>query len=182
MTLVVQIMVLYWHANEVILEVSSEHMNDEIRNFFIWFDVYKSSSSKCSCKSKTLFLFLYLVIRKCEISFFLIYQSQAVSSAVWHSEWYKCKPDVSKMLLIMMIRAQKPLTLSVGRFYVMSNKTALGVSVYLCTPLRKYILLTFCETLKKDGFHFATIAWIRLIADINKHITFFASKNYYLPK
>lgn len=73
-----------------------------------------------------------------KITYCVIFQSEAVSRAVWNSEWYECKPDVSKMLLIMMIRAQKPLTMSVGRFYVMSNETALGVSVFVITNISQW--------------------------------------------
>lgn len=60
----------------------------------------------------------------------------AVSKAIYGSEWYNCSERSKKTLQIMMMRSQKPLTLSVGPFYVMSTETALIVNnLYLLFSL-----------------------------------------------
>lgn len=58
------------------------------------------------------------------------FQSQNISKSVWESGWLDCNKRECQTLHIVMMRAQKPLTLSVGSLYVMSTETALKVSVW----------------------------------------------------
>ncbi|KAI7815190.1 Odorant receptor Or26 [Rhyzopertha dominica] len=57
----------------------------------------------------------------------VILESTAISTAIWTSKWYECTPKIKNLLSMIMLRAQKPLTLSVGPFYVMSTGTAIKI-------------------------------------------------------
>ncbi|KAI7815191.1 Odorant receptor Or27a [Rhyzopertha dominica] len=57
----------------------------------------------------------------------VILESTAISTAIWTSKWYECTPKVKNLLRVIMLRAQRPLTLSVGPFYVMSTETAINI-------------------------------------------------------
>lgn len=50
-----------------------------------------------------------------------------IADALYQSRWYDCGQNTKKIVQIMMMRAQRPLTISVGPFYVMSTETALVV-------------------------------------------------------
>ncbi|CAH1104695.1 unnamed protein product [Psylliodes chrysocephalus] len=56
--------------------------------------------------------------------------SMGVSQAVYDSEWYDLPQRIKHHLLIILMRAQKPLTLSVGPFFVLTNSAAVTVSIY----------------------------------------------------
>lgn len=44
-------------------------------------------------------------------------ESMAVSQAIFESEWYLYQVEIQKILLIVMMRCQKPLHMSIGSFY-----------------------------------------------------------------
>ncbi|VEN51609.1 unnamed protein product [Callosobruchus maculatus] len=56
-------------------------------------------------------------------------QSSEISSAVYESDWYNMDKRVKKCLTIIMMRAQRPLTLSVGPFFTLTNDTAITVCI-----------------------------------------------------
>nr|XP_022917715.1 odorant receptor 49b-like [Onthophagus taurus] len=61
----------------------------------------------------------------------IILESIGIASAIWDSDWMNYTTSVKKSLMLVMMRAQKPLTLSVGPFYIMSTQTALSVSLQI---------------------------------------------------
>ncbi|CAH1104692.1 unnamed protein product, partial [Psylliodes chrysocephalus] len=56
--------------------------------------------------------------------------SMGVSQAVYDCKWYDLSQKIKQYLLIIMMRAQNPLTLSVGPFFVLTNSAAVTVSIY----------------------------------------------------
>nr|QHN69120.1 odorant receptor 32 [Sirex noctilio] len=63
------------------------------------------------------------------LRFFIIYsQSTSLSDAMYDLDWYDIPVQDARLLLIFMSRAQKPLVLTAGRFYVFSLKSFMDVS------------------------------------------------------
>ncbi|XP_060533528.1 odorant receptor 30a-like [Cylas formicarius] len=54
-------------------------------------------------------------------------QSLAIADALYESLWYEYTERAKKMLLIMMMRAQKPLALTIGPFDAMKTGSALAI-------------------------------------------------------
>lgn len=50
-----------------------------------------------------------------------------VTDAIYEHNWYEQGVSIRKSLLLMMMRGQKPFTLTVGPFYDMTNGTSLTV-------------------------------------------------------
>ncbi|CAG9854921.1 unnamed protein product [Phyllotreta striolata] len=48
----------------------------------------------------------------------------AISQSVYDGEWYDLSEKFKQRLLIVMMRAQRPLTLAVGPFFILTNSTA----------------------------------------------------------
>ncbi|XP_015517776.2 uncharacterized protein LOC107222784 [Neodiprion lecontei] len=57
----------------------------------------------------------------CFVGEFLIIESERVSGAVYHCGWYELPPSQARDLILVMARAQKPLHLTVGKFFVFSS-------------------------------------------------------------
>ncbi|CAH0559342.1 unnamed protein product [Brassicogethes aeneus] len=58
---------------------------------------------------------------------FQIIMSKAISKSVGNSEWYNESKEVKHDLQVIITRAQKPLTVSIGTFYPMSTDTAIAI-------------------------------------------------------
>ncbi|XP_060518390.1 odorant receptor 63a-like [Cylas formicarius] len=54
-------------------------------------------------------------------------QSLALANAVYSSPWYQQCKTIKGMLLIMMVRAQRPLVLTIGPFDAMTTQSALAI-------------------------------------------------------
>ncbi|KAJ8983700.1 hypothetical protein NQ317_009135 [Molorchus minor] len=54
-------------------------------------------------------------------------QSSNVALAVWQSEWYEEPQKVKQMMLMMIMRSNKALTLDIGPFSTMTLNTLLGI-------------------------------------------------------
>ncbi|GJQ70816.1 hypothetical protein Trydic_g743 [Trypoxylus dichotomus] len=57
----------------------------------------------------------------------IILQSVKIATSIWESDWFEYDEQIKKSLMLVMLRSQKPLTLSVGPFYSMSTETALTI-------------------------------------------------------
>ncbi|XP_019878340.2 odorant receptor Or2-like [Aethina tumida] len=57
----------------------------------------------------------------------IMQQSLGIADAIAEHNWYEQDVSIRKTLLMMMMRAQKPLTLTVGPFYAMTNSTSITV-------------------------------------------------------
>ncbi|XP_060531894.1 odorant receptor 67c-like isoform X2 [Cylas formicarius] len=55
-------------------------------------------------------------------------QSANLANALYNSSWYKHSQQVKVFILVMMMRCQKPLTLSIGPFGAMTADAALSIS------------------------------------------------------
>ncbi|XP_057670979.1 odorant receptor 49b-like [Diorhabda carinulata] len=51
-------------------------------------------------------------------------QSTEVAHAVFDCEWYDLPKTIKEMLVFIILRSQKPLTISVGPFFILTNATA----------------------------------------------------------
>ncbi|XP_056644768.1 odorant receptor 94a-like [Diorhabda sublineata] len=51
-------------------------------------------------------------------------QSTQVAHAVFDCEWYDLPKTIKEMLVFIILRSQKPLTISVGPFFILTNATA----------------------------------------------------------
>ncbi|XP_030748219.1 odorant receptor 49b-like [Sitophilus oryzae] len=80
---------------------------------------------------KFMFAFLFICMLVCQIFIFawtaneIKEQSIALSDYIYKSPWYNSSEEVKKLLAIMMIRAQKPLVVTLGPFSPMTSNTAL---------------------------------------------------------
>ncbi|KAG5864323.1 hypothetical protein JTB14_014058 [Gonioctena quinquepunctata] len=54
-------------------------------------------------------------------------QSVNISQAIYESNWYDIDLKLRRILHIVMIRAQRPLILSIGPFFTLTNETAVTV-------------------------------------------------------
>ncbi|RLZ02187.1 Odorant receptor 10 [Cephus cinctus] len=63
---------------------------------------------------------LWETLAYCLAGEYLSNQSQSISQAVYECPWYKMQPRDSKMLMMIMIRAQKPLRITAGKFIFLS--------------------------------------------------------------
>lgn len=59
-----------------------------------------------------------------------MFKSLAISDAIYESPWYEQSEAAKKLLLIMLMRAQKPFTLTIGPFNPMTTETVLMVRKY----------------------------------------------------
>lgn len=59
-------------------------------------------------------------------------QSLAVANAAYNSLWYNENKNVKAMLQIMIIRTQRPLTMTIGPFSPMTTDTIVTVSSAFC--------------------------------------------------
>nr|UTN00907.1 odorant receptor [Semanotus bifasciatus] len=57
----------------------------------------------------------------------IMIQSSEVSLAVWESDWYEEPQNVKQMMLIMIMRSNKPLVLDIGPFSTMTLNAFLGI-------------------------------------------------------
>lgn len=57
-----------------------------------------------------------------------VFQSQKIGDAVYESLWYELDPNQNRDILIMIIRSQKHLTLTVGKVMDLSLKQFASVS------------------------------------------------------
>lgn len=89
-----------------------------------------------------------------------------VANAIWESDWFEYSDELKKTLALVMLRCQKPLTLSVGPFYHMSTQTALSVSslniqsVIKNVPPKnwlKSIMNIFLMLILIDVYHIASV-------------------------
>ncbi|XP_046738674.1 odorant receptor 22c-like [Diprion similis] len=62
-------------------------------------------------------LYGYCFIGEC-----LIAESERVADAVYHCAWYEMQPSQARDLILVMARAQKPLYLTAGKFFVFSSE------------------------------------------------------------
>ncbi|KAI7815349.1 Odorant receptor Or29 [Rhyzopertha dominica] len=71
----------------------------------------------------------------------IMMESQKIAKSIWESGWLYCNRRLCQTLHIVMMRAQKPLTLTVGPFYVMSTQTALLIlkGIYSIATLFRYV-------------------------------------------
>ncbi|XP_023024059.1 odorant receptor 10 [Leptinotarsa decemlineata] len=69
-------------------------------------------------------------------------QSLLISQAIYESRWYELHTGLQRILHLVMIRAQRPLTLSIGPFFTLTNGTAVttmkAAYSYLTILKRKY--------------------------------------------
>ncbi|KAH1003974.1 hypothetical protein HUJ04_003800 [Dendroctonus ponderosae] len=75
----------------------------------------------------TVFLNLYVIVQIFILSWHaneISVEGLAVSDAIAASQWQKQSKEVQKLLIIMMMRAQKPIGLTAGPFFRMTNSTA----------------------------------------------------------
>ncbi|XP_060533540.1 odorant receptor 22b-like isoform X2 [Cylas formicarius] len=56
-------------------------------------------------------------------------QSEALAHALYESSWYNQNDAIKKMLLTMILRAQKPLVLTTGPFDAMTTESALRIPI-----------------------------------------------------
>ncbi|XP_076255837.1 odorant receptor 10-like [Rhynchophorus ferrugineus] len=81
--------------------------------------------------SKFLFAFLFNCMLVSQIFIFawtaneVKEQSVSISNCIYESPWYETKKEVKTLLLIMLLRTQKPLVVTIGPFNPMTNETAL---------------------------------------------------------
>ncbi|XP_060524083.1 odorant receptor Or2-like [Cylas formicarius] len=54
-------------------------------------------------------------------------QSLLLADALYDSQWYKYNEAAKKMVLTMMVRAQKPLLLTIGPFGALTTESALAI-------------------------------------------------------
>ncbi|KAJ8947662.1 hypothetical protein NQ318_009546 [Aromia moschata] len=57
----------------------------------------------------------------------IMQQSSNVAMAVWESEWFEEPQRVKQMMLMMIMRSNKPLVLDIGAFSTMTLSSFLGV-------------------------------------------------------
>ncbi|XP_015182786.1 PREDICTED: odorant receptor 85f-like [Polistes dominula] len=69
-------------------------------------------------------LFVYCYIGEC-----IIQESTNFAMALYEYEWYNISPIDLKMVLICMIRANRPLQLTSGKFFVLSLYTFTDVNI-----------------------------------------------------
>uniref|UniRef100_A0AAR5P3J6 Odorant receptor n=1 Tax=Dendroctonus ponderosae TaxID=77166 RepID=A0AAR5P3J6_DENPD len=82
----------------------------------------------------TVFLNLYVIVQIFILSWHaneISVEGLAVSDAIAASQWQKQSKEVQKLLIIMMMRAQKPIGLTAGPFFRMTNSTAVQVKCIL---------------------------------------------------
>lgn len=58
-------------------------------------------------------------------------QSQKLAMDIWNTDWYLRSNEEKKLILIFLIRAQKPLKFDIGPFGVMSLPTFLSVQLHV---------------------------------------------------
>ncbi|XP_077255746.1 uncharacterized protein LOC143893851 [Temnothorax americanus] len=78
----------------------------------------------------------------CYISECLINESTKLRESFYNSDWYNNSPSCTKLISIGMIRAEKPLTLTAGKFYVLSLSSYTSIvktSMAYLSVLRKFI-------------------------------------------
>jgi len=105
----------------------------------------------CDCHTKNM-----IKLRKLkyiyERSLHHFYQSKAIGLAVCNIAWYELEPEYNRMLLFILLRAQKQLTLTVGkmtdlslrcfasvRFFIYYTKSKCVISAHIYV-ISKYIL------------------------------------------
>nr|AQN78488.1 olfactory receptor 86 [Meteorus pulchricornis] len=59
----------------------------------------------------------------CYAGEYLTDKNSLVADIVYHSDWYELHPKYIKILQLMMVRAQKPLVLTAGKFVVLTSET-----------------------------------------------------------
>ncbi|XP_076275660.1 odorant receptor 49b-like isoform X3 [Rhynchophorus ferrugineus] len=58
----------------------------------------------------------------------VMYQSQHLALDIWNSRWYEQNEKLKRMMLIFIVRSQKPLRFLIGPFGVMSLETFISVT------------------------------------------------------
>jgi len=73
-------------------------------------------------------------------------QSTTLREAFYNSDWYNNPPSTSKLINICMVRSEKPLMLTAGKFCVLSLNTFTSVSqwiIYIFKDILKPLILPF---------------------------------------
>lgn len=58
-------------------------------------------------------------------------QSSILVEACYFMKWYKCNTKIKRILLIMMERSKRPLSLTAGKFLLLSLATLMMVELFL---------------------------------------------------
>lgn len=58
-------------------------------------------------------------------------QSQEISKVAYTCDWVDANDDVKKSLILMMVRAQRPIRMSAGKFAYLTLETLMNVRKYM---------------------------------------------------
>ncbi|XP_012054302.1 PREDICTED: odorant receptor 4-like [Atta cephalotes] len=113
------------------------------------FTVYHTISTSAYGDETTLLAFaLYVacvistILAYCYIGECLIIESTTLREAFYNSDWYNNPPSTSKLINICMVRSEKPLMLTAGKFCVLSLNTFTSIvktSMAYVSVLREFI-------------------------------------------
>ena len=76
----------------------------------------------------------------------ILVESQEIPLSIWNSPWYNFDEDIKKSLTLIIVRAQKPLSLMVGPFYQMSTETLVSVITSVIYIITYFGFLLFSVT------------------------------------
>lgn len=62
------------------------------------------------------------------LQLFYHFQSMKIADFLWSTNWYRYSAKAKSSIVFIIMRSQKPLKLTVGKFYTMSMQTALSVN------------------------------------------------------
>lgn len=58
-------------------------------------------------------------------------QSEQISVAAYNTDWFGAEDSIKKNLILMMVRAQRPIKITAGKFVFLSLATLMNVSAYI---------------------------------------------------
>lgn len=88
------------------------------------------SSEFCSTSS-FLILMLYQLYRYCQCGNEVLLHSVAISDTIFESGWFIVDDKIQKLLLLMIVRAQRPIELTAAKFVILSLQTFMNVSKFI---------------------------------------------------